>query len=63
MILAGHMPTTARYELPFNQGKVYRVYDEETDCIFYELDWAAMACAEIVAYAPPPQGSYFGSWR
>ncbi|MCI8401804.1 MAG: serine/threonine protein phosphatase [Lachnospiraceae bacterium] len=38
MILAGHTPTTARYELPFNRGKVYRVYDEETDCVFYDLD-------------------------
>jgi serine/threonine protein phosphatase 1 len=38
MILAGHTPTTDRYELPFNQGKVYRVYDEETDCVFYDLD-------------------------
>ena len=38
MILAGHTPTTARYELPFNYGNVYRVYDEEMDCIFYDLD-------------------------
>ena len=38
MILAGHTPTTARYELPFNHGKVYRAYDEETDCVFYDLD-------------------------
>ncbi len=38
MILAGHTPTTAKYELPFNQGKVYRVYNEETDCAFYDLD-------------------------
>lgn len=38
MILAGHTPTTAKYELPFNHGKVYRAYDEETDCIFYDLD-------------------------
>jgi len=38
MVIAGHTPTTARYELPFNHGNVYRVYDEETDCIFYDLD-------------------------
>ena len=38
MILAGHTPTTARYELPFNHGDVYRAYDEEMDCIFYDLD-------------------------
>ena len=38
MIIAGHTPTTAIYELPFNHGNVYRVYDEEMDCIFYDLD-------------------------
>lgn len=38
MILAGHTPTTAIDELPFNHGRVYRVYDEKTDCIFYDLD-------------------------
>ena len=26
------------YELPFNHGKVYRVYDKKADCIFYDLD-------------------------
>ena len=38
MILAGHTPTTAIDELPFNHGRVYRAYDETTDCIFYDLD-------------------------
>ena len=38
MIIAGHTPTTAMYELPFNHGNVYRAYDEELDCIFYDLD-------------------------
>lgn len=38
MVIAGHTPTTAMYELPFNHGNVYRFYDEETDCIFYDLD-------------------------
>ena len=38
MILAGHTPTAARYELPFNHGKVYRFYGEKMDCIFYDLD-------------------------
>ena len=38
MILAGHTPTTAIDELPFHHGRVYRAYDETTDCIFYDLD-------------------------
>lgn len=38
MIIAGHTPTTEKYELPFNHGDVYRFYDEDADCIFYDLD-------------------------
>ena len=38
IILAGHTPTTAKYEFPFNHGKAYRAYDKATDCIFYDLD-------------------------
>lgn len=38
MIIAGHTPTIAMYELPFNHGDVYRVYDQETDCVFYDID-------------------------
>ena len=38
MIIAGHTPTTAMYELPFNHGNVYQFYDKEKDCIFYDLD-------------------------
>ena len=38
MVIAGHTPTIARYELPFNHGNVYRFYDDEMDCIFYDLD-------------------------
>jgi serine/threonine protein phosphatase 1 len=38
MIIAGHTPTTAEQELPFNDGNVYRSYDKEMDCIFYDID-------------------------
>lgn len=38
MIIAGHTPTNAEDELPFNDGNVYRSYDEEQDCIFYDID-------------------------
>lgn len=38
MIIAGHTPTTEKYELPFHHGRVYHFYDEEMDCIFYDLD-------------------------
>lgn len=38
MIIAGHTPTTAIDELPFNHGNVYRAYDEKLDCVFYDLD-------------------------
>ena len=38
MIIAGHTPTTAEQEFPYNDGNVYRMYDEEQDCIFYDID-------------------------
>lgn len=38
MIIAGHTPTTAYEEFPYNDGNVYRMYDEELDCIFYDID-------------------------
>jgi serine/threonine protein phosphatase 1 len=38
MIIARHTPTTAEEELPFNDGNVYRSYDKEWDCIFYDID-------------------------
>jgi serine/threonine protein phosphatase 1 len=43
MIIAGHTPTNAEEELPFNDGNVYRSYDENLDCIFYNID---CGCAE-----------------
>ncbi|MCR5665187.1 MAG: metallophosphoesterase [Eubacterium sp.] len=38
MIIAGHTPTVLEEELPYNDGDVYRFYDEEMDCIFYDID-------------------------
>lgn len=38
MIIAGHTPTIFEEELPFNNGCVYRSYDEDLDCIFYNID-------------------------
>lgn len=38
MIVSGHTPTTAIYEFPYNHGDVFRMYDEKTDCIFYDID-------------------------
>lgn len=38
MIIAGHTPTIFDEELPYNEGNVYRSYDEIQDCIFYNID-------------------------
>lgn len=38
MIIAGHMPTIKYEEFPYNNGSVYRMYDENLDCIFYDID-------------------------
>ena len=38
VVVAGHTPTTLEEELPFNDGDVYKSYDEELDCTFYDID-------------------------
>ena len=38
MIIAGHTPTIKYEEFPYNNGSVYRMYDESLDCIFYDID-------------------------
>lgn len=38
MIIAGHTPTIKYEEFPYNNGNVYRMYDESLDCIFYDID-------------------------
>lgn len=48
MIIAGHTPTILAEEFPYNAGEVYRMYDKETDCIFYDID---CGCAMSSRYA------------
>lgn len=38
MVIAGHTPTILEEEFPYNDGNVYRMYDEELDCIFFDID-------------------------
>ncbi len=38
MIIAGHTPTIAQDSAFFNDGEVFRYYDEKKDCIFYNID-------------------------
>jgi serine/threonine protein phosphatase 1 len=38
MVIAGHTPTTSEQQLPYNNGNVYRFYDEDMDCVFYDID-------------------------
>lgn len=48
MVIAGHTPTIFEQELPFNEGQVYRSYDEILDCVFYDID---CGCAYRKKYA------------
>jgi len=48
VIVAGHTPTLLEEELPYNDGNVYRSYDEEMDCTFYDID---CGCAYRERYA------------
>lgn len=57
MIVAGHTPTISKGEFCYNQGEIYRHYDEDKDCIFYDIDCgcayysvdpdATMACLRL----------------
>ncbi len=38
MIIAGHTPTIVDDSVFYNAGKVFRYYDEDKDCIFYNID-------------------------
>lgn len=37
-IIAGHTPTIAKDSFAYNDGDVFRYYDKEKDCIFYDID-------------------------
>lgn len=38
IVIAGHTPTIAAGNFSCNDGKVFRYYDDEKDCIFYNID-------------------------
>lgn len=37
-IIAGHTPTIVKESFAYNAGDVFRSYDKEKDCIFYDID-------------------------
>ncbi len=37
-IIAGHTPTIVKECFAYNDGNVFRFYDEQKDCIFYNID-------------------------
>ncbi|MCM1258136.1 MAG: metallophosphoesterase [Roseburia sp.] len=38
IVIAGHTPTIAKGTFAYNGGKVFRYYNKEKDCIFYDID-------------------------
>lgn len=38
MVVAGHTPTIKEEEFAYNDGWVFRRYDEERDFLFYDID-------------------------
>lgn len=57
MVVAGHTPTLIPGEFPYNEGRVFRYYNQEKDCVFYDIDcgcayrkkdpWGRLACIRI----------------
>lgn len=37
-IIAGHTPTIVKESFAYNDGDVFRYYDKEKDCVFYDID-------------------------
>lgn len=46
MVIAGHTPTITKKMFSYNDGEVFRYYDNEKDCIFYDID-CGCAYAEV----------------
>ena len=38
LVISGHTPTIHEKAFSYNDGEVYRYYDEAKDCIFYDID-------------------------
>ncbi len=38
MIIAGHTPTMMEGQFVYHEGRVFRYYDSEKDCVFYDID-------------------------
>ena len=38
MVIAGHTPTVLEGEFAYQAGRVFRLYDEGKDCVFYDID-------------------------
>lgn len=37
-VVAGHTPTIVQGQFPYHAGKVFRYYDAQRDCTFYDVD-------------------------
>ena len=38
MIISGHTPTIVKDSFAYHDGEVFRFYDKEKDCVFYDID-------------------------
>lgn len=38
LVISGHTPTFFEEFVTYNDGKVFRMYDEEKDCVFFDID-------------------------
>ena len=42
VIIAGHTPTLIEDEMVYNEGKIFKYYDERRNCTFYDIDCGAV---------------------
>lgn len=47
IVIAGHTPTILDLEFTYNNGEVYRFYDEQMNCVLYNIDCGCVYCSHL----------------
>lgn len=50
VVIAGHTPTIIPSSFVYNHGEVFRYYNEEKDCVYYDID-----CGAVFRYVGEPE--------
>lgn len=48
MIVAGHIPMMIEGQFVYNEGQIFRYYDPEKDCIYYDIGTPIYICKKDI---------------